>query len=35
MEQNSPEAFVDNGAKSSTAGDFIVTVVCFYKEDLT
>ena len=30
MEQNSPEAFVDNGAKSCTAGEFIVIVVCFY-----
>ena len=30
MGQNSPEAFVYNGAKSCTTGEFIVTVVCFY-----
>ena len=29
MGQNSPEEFVDNGAKSCTAGEFIVIVVCF------
>ena len=30
MGQTSPEAFVDNGAKSFTAGEFTVIVVCYF-----